>query len=146
MGLSIFVAPGSKTAKNDDVVLAIPEALKEKLNEIVDLHNDLGRTADKYRCSFELGCWEEIINLSMVPIAYHWATGMDFKDLMEYAGLDEGSTVRMITRLDELIRKVGSAAKLLNNDEVARICELAEEKIRREIIFIPSLYILKPTR
>lgn len=59
---------------------------------------------------------------------------------MKYTDLQEGTVVRCIQRVDELIKNIRIAAKNLESIEFQAKLERASNLIRRDIVFSPSLY------
>jgi ATP-dependent RNA helicase DOB1 len=53
----------------------------------------------------------------------------------------EGSLVRLFRRLEELLRQMAQAAKVMGSDELAKKFEESLEKIKRDLIAAPSLYL-----
>lgn len=53
----------------------------------------------------------------------------------------EGSLVRLFRRLEELLRQVAQAAKVMGSEELAEKFEVALQKVRRDIIASQSLYL-----
>lgn len=53
----------------------------------------------------------------------------------------EGSLIRLFRRLEELLRQVGQAAKVMGNEELLQKFETALTKIRRDIVAAQSLYL-----
>ena len=53
----------------------------------------------------------------------------------------EGSLVRALRRVDELLRQLGSAAEVLGDAGLAALAKAAGDKVRRGVPFAPSLYL-----
>ncbi|XP_051499779.1 SKI2 subunit of superkiller complex protein [Apus apus] len=83
---------------------------------------------------------EEPLDCSLVPVVYEWARGMPFADIVLLAGVQEGSLVRAIQRLEEMLRELRGAARLLGEPALAAKLESASSSIRRDIVFAASLY------
>jgi len=65
--------------------------------------------------------------------------------VLDFTEVQEGIIVRCIQRLDELLKFVKLAAKLMGNSEMESKIESASECIRRDIVFCASLYTLPDT-
>jgi ATP-dependent RNA helicase DOB1 len=72
-----------------------------------------------------------------------WATGARFADVLKMSGgnVYEGSVVRSIRRLEELLRQVAAALQSIGNQELAGRFEDAITRIKRDVIFAASLYL-----
>jgi len=53
----------------------------------------------------------------------------------------EGSLIRLFRRLEELIRQIAQAAKVMGSDELEQKFEVALTKVRRDIVAAQSLYL-----
>lgn len=53
----------------------------------------------------------------------------------------EGSLIRLFRRLEELLRQMAQAAKVMGNDELEKKFEDALGKIRRDMVAAQSLYL-----
>jgi ATP-dependent RNA helicase DOB1 len=53
----------------------------------------------------------------------------------------EGSFVRAVRRLEELLRQVSAAARGIGETEMAAAFEAARAAVKRDVIFAASLYL-----
>lgn len=53
----------------------------------------------------------------------------------------EGSLIRLFRRLEELLRQMAQAAKVMGNDDLTKKFEESLTKIRRDIVAAQSLYL-----
>jgi ATP-dependent RNA helicase DOB1 len=53
----------------------------------------------------------------------------------------EGSLIRLFRRLEELLRQMAQAGKVMGSDELALKFEESLAKIRRDIVAAQSLYL-----
>lgn len=78
-----------------------------------------------------------------------WARGARFVDALRLCGggasssrpAFEGSLVRALRRVDELLRQLGSAAEVFGDENLAALAKAAGDKVRRGVPFAPSLYL-----
>jgi ATP-dependent RNA helicase DOB1 len=61
---------------------------------------------------------------------------------MEMAGqgMYEGSIIRTLHRLEELLRQLIDAAKVVGNEELEARCAAARKLLVRDVVFAASLY------
>ncbi|KAL8450302.1 hypothetical protein Emag_003325 [Eimeria magna] len=85
--------------------------------------------------------WWRLCNFELSLVAYEWARGAPFANIMRLTTLHEGSIVRSFLRLDELLRKLGQAMTLTGNVDLVAKLQSASQKIRRDIVFTTSLYL-----
>jgi ATP-dependent RNA helicase DOB1 len=53
----------------------------------------------------------------------------------------EGSLIRLFRRLEELLRQMGQASKVMGSDDLTKKFEDSLGKIRRDIVAAQSLYL-----
>ena len=64
-----------------------------------------------------------------------------FYHLGKLTDVFEGSIVRVIRRLEELLRQLATAATAIGNIELKKLFEDGATKIRRGVVFAASLYL-----
>lgn len=87
---------------------------------------------------------EEYVNTfnpDFMEVAYAWCSGAKFVDICKLTDIFEGSIIRVIRRLEELLRQVASAALAIGNTELKNKFEEGADKIRRGVVFAASLYL-----
>jgi len=72
---------------------------------------DIGTEVD-YLKQFQIG---EIMNIVKL-----WMEGASFSTLMKATEMYEGSVIRILRRLEEMLRQMGSAAKSIGNEELEK--------------------------
>lgn len=53
----------------------------------------------------------------------------------------EGSLIRLFRRLEELLRQIAQAAKVMGSEELEQKFEIALTKVKRDIVAAQSLYL-----
>ncbi|KAH9825135.1 NUC185 domain-containing protein [Melampsora americana] len=81
------------------------------------------------------------LNFGMVELVWNWAQGMPFAELVGLSDIQEGTIVRTMTRLDESCREVKDAARIIGDATLGKKMEACQALIRRDVIFVSSLYI-----
>ena len=72
---------------------------------------------------------------------FAWCKGAKFIDVQKLTGTFEGTTIRCLRRLEELVRQLASAAKAIGNHELQTKFERGSELLKRDIVFCSSLYL-----
>jgi len=72
---------------------------------------------------------------------YAWCGGAKFVEVQKLTKAFEGTTIRTLRRLEELVRQITTAAKAIGNDELEEKFNKGGELIRRDIVFCSSLYL-----
>jgi len=86
---------------------------------------------------------EEYVNqfgVGLVDLVFEWCKGARFSQLMERTDQYEGSIIRAMHRLEELLRQLIDAAKVVGNEELEFKCEEARKLLVRDVVFAQSLY------
>ncbi|EOD39832.1 hypothetical protein EMIHUDRAFT_223385 [Emiliania huxleyi CCMP1516] len=108
--------------------------LREVATEVARVYTDAGIATDEaeYVQRFDSG---------MVNMVHAWCEGATFAELCNSCELFEGSIIRAIRRLSELLDELKSAAKAMGNDELFSKLEESCRLLRRDIVFASSLYV-----
>eukprot|EP00244_Chara_vulgaris_P006478 TRINITY_DN24599_c0_g2_i1.p1 TRINITY_DN24599_c0_g2~~TRINITY_DN24599_c0_g2_i1.p1 ORF type:complete len:106 (-),score=18.81 TRINITY_DN24599_c0_g2_i1:127-444(-) len=78
---------------------------------------------------------------TLMDVVYHWSKGATFAEICEMTDVFEGSIIRAVRRLDEVIGQIKIACKAVGESELERKFEEASGNLRRGIMFANSLYI-----
>lgn len=77
----------------------------------------------------------------LMDVVYTWANGASFSQICKMTDVFEGSIIRCMRRLEELLRQMCQAAKAIGNTELENKFALGITKIKRDIVFAASLYL-----
>ena len=78
---------------------------------------------------------------SRMEAVFAWCKGAKFVQVQKLTNTFEGTTIRTLRRLEELIRQIASASKAIGNHELQAKFEKGSELITRDIVFCSSLYL-----
>ncbi|XP_041868144.1 helicase SKI2W [Melanotaenia boesemani] len=126
--------------QNTQVEPHITNTLQEGIDRVLsvakrigELQQDCGisQTAEEFVGQFKFGLTE---------VVYCWARGMPFADIAQLTDVQEGTVVRCIQRLDEVLKEVRQAARIVGDSVLGSKMEKASLAIRRDIVFTASLY------
>uniref|UniRef100_A0A3Q2QHS0 SKI2 subunit of superkiller complex n=1 Tax=Fundulus heteroclitus TaxID=8078 RepID=A0A3Q2QHS0_FUNHE len=118
----------------------ITSTLKEGINRVLSVAQRIGQlqrecgiaqTAEEFVGQFKFGLTE---------VVYCWARGMPFAEIALLTDVQEGTVVRCIQRLDEVLKEVRQAARIVGDSVLGSKMERASLAIRRDIVFTASLY------
>lgn len=87
------------------------------------------------------GTCEDMMHFGLAPVIYNWVQGMSFSNITELTTIHEGSIIRGIMRVEYILREVKNAAGIMGDSKLKEMCVVTQDKIKRDIIFTPSLYI-----
>ncbi|KAL2329452.1 hypothetical protein Fmac_017033 [Flemingia macrophylla] len=77
----------------------------------------------------------------IMEAVYAWAKGSKFYEIMEITQVFEGSLIRAIRRLEEVLQQLIEAAKSIGETQLEAKFGEAVSKIKRDIVFAASLYL-----
>ncbi|KAH0543825.1 ATP-dependent RNA helicase mtr4 [Glutinoglossum americanum] len=77
----------------------------------------------------------------LMEVVYAWAQGASFAEICKMTDVYEGSLIRMFRQLEELLRQMAQAAKVMGSEELEQNFEMALNKVRRDIVAAQSLYL-----
>lgn len=77
----------------------------------------------------------------IMEAVYSWAKGSKFYEIMEITPVFEGSLIRSIRRLEEVLQQLILASKSIGETQLESKFEEAVSKIKRDIVFAASLYL-----
>ena len=77
----------------------------------------------------------------LMDIVAAWAGGTTFAKICSMTDIFEGSIIRCMRRLEELLRQMCNAAKAIGNADLEAKFVEAIVAIKRDIIFAASLYL-----
>lgn len=135
--LSVFVfeekAKDTPALRQDELVKPLKEIQAQaRIIAKVSLESKLAVNEDEYVQSFH---WE-----LMEPM-YEWANGKSFAEICKMTDVYEGSLIRVFRRLEELMRQMAQASKVMGSEELEQKFETALTKVRRDIVAAQSLYL-----
>ncbi|KAK9750052.1 hypothetical protein RND81_02G169900 [Saponaria officinalis] len=77
----------------------------------------------------------------IMEAVYSWAKGSKFYEIMEMTHVFEGSLIRAIRRLEEVLQQLIRAAISIGESDLESKFEEAVNMIKRDIVFAASLYV-----
>lgn len=77
----------------------------------------------------------------LMDVVKMWAIGHTFEEVTSKTTFFEGSIVRCLKRLEEMLRQLGCAARAIGNIEMERLFGEGMSKIKRGVVFCNSLYL-----
>ncbi|CAK1362971.1 unnamed protein product [Cercospora beticola] len=77
----------------------------------------------------------------LMEVVLSWCNGASFADICKMTDVYEGSLIRLFRRLEELLRQMAQASKVMGSEELEKKFEGALGKVRRDIVAAQSLYL-----
>jgi len=134
--LSVFVFD----EKSDSNVKMLPE-LDIPYKKIQETARKIGKVMQESKIELDVDEMVAKLNPMMMEVTFQWAKGAKFAEICAITDVYEGSIIRVMRRLEELIRQLTSAAKAIGNAEMEFKFSSAINRIKRDIAFAASLYL-----
>ncbi len=117
----------------DDMQPAVRQ-LQETAQRLARVMTECGIATDatEYAQNFKVG---------MIDVIHAWASGAKFSELFKLTRSFAGSIVRLIRRLEELLRQLCVASRAMGNAEMEHKFSEVTQAIKRDIVFSASLYL-----
>ena len=144
--LSCLVVVGN--AKEDDKkkgggAMAVKNAaLRELVLRLQESARRVATVVEESRLPVNADEYVKKFSPALVDVVHDWCNGAKFAELMTMVpeGMYEGSVIRTMHRLEELLRQLIDGAKVVGNTELEAKCAAARELIVRDVVFAASLY------
>ncbi|KAI5185104.1 ATP-dependent RNA helicase DOB1 [Nematocida homosporus] len=77
----------------------------------------------------------------LMDVVYRWTEGYSFAEICSTTDVFEGSVIRCFRRLEEVLKEMCRASKLIGNVEMENKFSAAISLVKRDIVFANSLYL-----
>ena len=139
--LSVLVAPKQTDASDNIDTVNWTENMIKMKDEIEHIHNNLKELREFEVAVGDPDVQETAVNFDLCYVIFQWVKGLSFKDIVKLTThYDEGKIVNLLTRLYRLCCNIMNVAKIMGNHDLYFKMKDVEKIIKRDIIFVPSLY------
>jgi len=132
----VFDEKSEKATKLSEALATPLRSLQEIARRIAGVckESKLPIVEDEYVQSFKVELMDPVVQ---------WCRGASFSELCKLTDVFEGSLIRVFRRLQELIRQMTAAAKVIGNNELEEKFKKSSEMLERpnSVIFCSSLYL-----
>jgi len=134
--LSCFIfEEKSKTAE------PLKEELSKHFREIQSQAKVIAKVSQESKLAVNEKEYVDSFKWELMEVVLLWAQGKSFAEICKMTDVYEGSLIRLFRRLEELLRQMAQAGKVMGSDELSAKFEEALSKIRRDIVAAQSLYL-----
>lgn len=122
--------------------MKLREELAAPLRQVQETARRIAKLSQECKLKIDIEEYvKQTVNPAMMEITFAWAKGAKFVEICGMSDIFEGSIIRALRRLEELLRELGSAAKAIGNTELENKFADGTTKIKRDIVFAASLYL-----
>ncbi|KAG7669038.1 hypothetical protein Ndes2526A_g00745 [Nannochloris sp. 'desiccata'] len=124
---------------NSEIQLQAP--LANALGKLQHTARHIADTSTECKLPVDADGYVEKFKATLMNVVYEWSKGASFEAICEITDVFEGSIIRAIRRLDELMSNLQAAAVVVGDKQLAESFEASRETLRRGLPFAASLYI-----
>lgn len=121
---------------------SLPQEFEQPLKDLNEIVTRIATVSAESGLMQENSSVEKVLP-SLMEVTYQWAKGAKFVDLVSNTTAYEGEIVRMMRRLEEMLRQLASAARspAIGSIELHDKFLKGIQLIKRDIVFASSLYL-----
>lgn len=124
-----------------DENLRLREELDTPFQALRETARRIAKIANECKLQYDEEAYVKSFKGEMMEVVYQWTLGAKFAQVLKMTDVFEGSIIRCIKRLEELLRQMADAAKAIGNTELEKKFNEGVTKIKRDIVFAASLYL-----
>ncbi|XP_017769968.1 PREDICTED: superkiller viralicidic activity 2-like 2 [Nicrophorus vespilloides] len=117
------------------------DELSGPLRQMQDIARRIAKISTEARLEIDEEAYVDRFKPFLMDVVYAWCNGSSFSDLCRMTEIFEGSIIRCMRRLEELLRQMVQASKTIGNTELEDKFNMGIKLIKRDIIFASSLYL-----
>jgi len=125
----------------DNIVNLKNEALSKALLVLLDHAKRVFKVFQDSKLNVEETEYLATFKPQLMELTYAWCNGATFSEICKMADVYEGTIIRCLRRLDELLKQFAEAAKSIGNNELEAKFGIASKNLKRGIVFTASLYL-----
>lgn len=124
-----------------DSALKLKEELDVPYRKIIEVAKRIARISIESKLSLNMEEYIQSFSPYLIEVVYAWCKGAKFSEICEMTEVFEGTIIRCMRRLEELLRQLSVAAKSIGNSELENKFAEGINKLKRDIVFAASLYL-----
>ncbi|XP_012278049.1 superkiller viralicidic activity 2-like 2 [Orussus abietinus] len=117
------------------------EELSGPLRQMQDLARRIAKVSTDAHLELDEDSYVEKFKPFLMDVLYAWCKGASFLQINKMTDIFEGSIIRCMRRLEEVLRQLCQAAKNIGNTDLENKFSEAIKLIKRDIVFAASLYL-----
>ncbi|KAI5784569.1 rRNA-processing arch domain-containing protein [Geopyxis carbonaria] len=134
--LSCFVF--EEKSNNDN---QLKEELEKPFRELKSQARLIAKVSSESKLKVTEEEYVEKFKPQLMDVVYEWTKGSSFSAICKMTDVYEGSLIRMFRRLEELLRQMAQASKVMGSVELEQKFEQSLAKVKRDIVAAASLYL-----
>uniref|UniRef100_A0A8C5PAT6 Exosome RNA helicase MTR4 n=1 Tax=Leptobrachium leishanense TaxID=445787 RepID=A0A8C5PAT6_9ANUR len=127
--------------ENSSEMPKLTEQLAGPLRQMQETARRIAKVSSEAKLEIDEETYLGSFRPNLMDVVYTWANGSTFAQICKMTDVFEGSIIRCMRRLEELLRQMCQAAKAIGNTELENKFAEGITKIKRDIVFAASLYL-----
>jgi len=119
----------------------LTDALSGPLRSMQDMARRIARVSREAKIEMDEDTYVEKFKPFMMDVVHEWCKGASFSTICKMTDMFEGSIIRSMRLLEELLRQMVQASKNIGNVELENKFSEADKLLKRDIVFAASLYL-----
>jgi len=115
--------------------------LAGSLRQLQDIARRISTVAKEAKLDIDVEDYVKKFKPDLIDVVFAWCQGASFAEICTMTDVFEGSIIRAMRRLEELLRQLVAAAKAIGNTELENKVSEGTIKLKRDIVFAASLYL-----
>lgn len=115
--------------------------LSGPLRQMQDLARRIAKVSSEATLDLDEDKYVEKFKPYLMDVVYAWCKGANFSQICKLTQIYEGSIIRCMRRLEEILRQLTQAAKNIGNTDLENKFSEAIKILKRDIVFAASLYL-----
>lgn len=128
------------TERGEDGV-PLPHDLRDPYKKLLEVAKNVAEVEKDANMEMVVDEFVEQFKPDIMEAVFAWCSGKRFSEVMQLTGVFEGSLIRCIRRLVELLRQLCVASKIIGDVILEALFKGVIQKMKRDIIFAGSLYL-----
>ncbi|KAI4950494.1 ATP-dependent RNA helicase mtr4 [Alternaria rosae] len=122
-------------------VPALKEELAKPYREIQQQARVIAKMSQESKLTVNEEEYLKSFKYELMEVVYAWSKGATFAQICKMTDVYEGSLIRLFRRLEELLRQMAQASKVMGSEELEQKFTAALELVRRDLVAAQSLYL-----
>ncbi|XP_023235341.1 superkiller viralicidic activity 2-like 2 [Centruroides sculpturatus] len=119
----------------------LTDELSGPLRQMQEMARRIAHVCKEAKLVLDESDYVESFRPHLMDVIYAWSKGANFGQICKMTDVFEGSIIRCMRRLEELLRQMCQASKSIGNTALENKFSEAIKLIKRDIVFAASLYL-----
>lgn len=134
--LSCFIYEGKSEEKG-----TLREEFAKPFREIQAQARHVAKVSQESKLALNEEEYIQTFKHALMDVVFQWCKGTPFAQICKLTDVYEGELIRLFRRLEELLRQVSQAAKVMGSEDLEAKFDEALGKVKRDIVAAQSLYL-----